>query len=172
MFTRDSIQHHKESGKDACLMCMDFSWELTTKLLSEDTLEFQVPDLSETHLAENQHLHTWLWYIMIIPSRTRCLPGFFIGWIRGNPRIIPLGISWHPTFPGKIFATSPLLARPGPREKVDVVSFATKLEACVASWVLAVEALNSLQVVTIETGLAMAGKSLNWMEVDSWEHHL
>jgi hypothetical protein len=40
---------------------------------------------------------------------------------------------------------------------VDVVSFATKVEACVASWVLAVEALNSLQVVNIETGLAMAG---------------
>jgi len=57
----------------------------------------------------------------------------------------------------KIFATSPLLARPGPREKVDVVSFATKVEACVASWVLAVEALNSLQVVNIETGLATAG---------------
>ena len=99
MFTRDSIQHHKESGKDACLMCMDFSWELTTKLLSEDTLEFQVPDLWETHLAENQHLHKWLWYIMIIPSRARCLPGFCIGWIRGKPRIIRLGISWHPTFP-------------------------------------------------------------------------
>ena len=40
--------------------------------------------------------------------------------------------------------------------QVDVVSFATKAEASVASakasWVLAVEALNGLQVVKIETG--------------------
>ena len=38
--------------------------------------------------------------------------------------------------------------------QVDVVSFASKAEASVASasWVLAVEALNALQVVKIETG--------------------
>ena len=43
--------------------------------------------------------------------------------------------------------------RPHPMPQVDVVSFATKAEASVkASWVLAVEALNGLQVVKIETG--------------------